>query len=132
MAKKKDNIKDAEIVPSTRNERVRSDRSIVMPAGKSDSEMYDQMTEALGGALGTTDIVIPDKRSQVAALTVSDLNPTRTFDKKSPVLMVWDDRSNQWTLFRSLDEVGELFSECDVYVALPQHYKKLKRGFSLS
>lgn len=136
MKKKKEEIKDIEVVPNPpppEKERIRADRSIVLPTGKSDSEVHDQMTEALGGATGCMDVIVPDKRSQIAGLSISDLNPHRVFNKESPVLMVWDNRNNMWALFRSLDEVAETgLGEVEIYVALPTRYKKLKKGFTVA
>lgn len=129
--RKKDDIVDAEVVPSTLPvQRVRADHSVVLPTSKSDSEVADHIAETMGQNSGSLDIVAPDRNRQVAALTLSDLNPHQKFDRTSPVLMVWDNRNNQWALFRSLDEVAELFGECELYVAMPTFYKKIKRGFA--
>lgn len=128
MAKKKDEIKDIEIIsdkPRKNDLVVKHERTSV------ESEKEDAEDEVASAQMGSTDIVLADRRGEVAALTISDLTPRQVFDKKSPVVMIWDNRSNQWMNFRSLDEVGEVFraGDIEVYVAMPTFYKKLKTGF---
>ncbi len=124
MAKKKDEVKDVVVVKPRKN-----DIEVKRHRDSEESEKADAKDEEESGMTGSTEIVLADRRGEVAALTMSDLAPQQKFDKKSPVIMIWDNRSNQWMNFRSLEEVAELFGEVEVYVALPTFYKKLKRGF---
>lgn len=128
MDKKKDEIKDIEVISTSAR---KNDLVIKRERNSVESEKEDAEDESVASQLGSTDIVLADRRGEVAALTISDLTPRKVFDKKSPVVMIWDNRSNQWMNFRSLDEVGEVFraGDIEVYVAMPTFYKKLKTGF---